>query len=739
MFIYVTAQGRTMRLIVPDLDPLFAPDSVAIVGASPDATYASRLVDNLLEYGFDGDLALVNPNREEAWDRPCYDDVTDVPGTPDLVVVSIPREHVVDVVETAGERGVPAALVISAGFSEADERGERLESELARISDETGIRVCGPNCIGVADMRAGTVLTSTCTRRPEPGRIGLVSQSGALAFTTFYERGTDESIPFAAIASTGNEADLTLADHVGYMTDRDDVDVICAYVEGVDAPRRFMSAAERAVREGTSVLVVKVGRSDVAEAATLSHTGSLTGNDAAWDAAFEQVGVERVPDIPDLLGRASAHAEFDPPASNRVCIASTSGGLASLLADLADERDLRLPGLPEATEAELLDLEALLTFGGLNNPVDIRGYGASALREIAESLFDADAYDAYVFAIGLSAVDERADRIADDLVAIAEAAPTPVAFLWTGRKEPEGAVEDTLPYERVRAEFPLFYDPARCLDAVGSLVRAGEAHRRVADRPTREERRSNADNGSASGGSVASAADGEGSPDGDGDPTALPSGRVLTWREASALLGAYGIDTVRTRVADGADEAADLAASIGFPVAMKVDSRDVYHRSDVGGVRATVSDRKEARNAYEEIVANVHGTHPDARIEGVLVQERVADGIEALVGVSADETFGSLLTVGPGGTLVETVDDGAIRIPPVSAAEVTSMVDETALGELLSGVRGVDPVDRTAFATLVRTVGDLAVDASVAELDLNPVVVHSDGAAVIDALVRTED
>lgn len=703
---------------LPDLDPLFAPDSVVVVGASPDATYASRLIDNLLSYGFDGDLHLVNPGREKAWGRPCYDDVRDVPGKPDLAVVSIPREYVIDVVDAAGERGIPAALVISAGFGEADETGAELEAELSAVAEHRGIQVCGPNCIGVADARTGTVLTSTCSRTPEPGGIGLISQSGALAFTTFYERGTDEGTDFAAIASTGNEADLTLADYVDYMADRNDVEVICAYVEGIDDPSEFLAAAERAICGGTPVMAVKIGRSDVAEAATLSHTGSLTGSDDAWDAAFDQVGIERVPDVPDLIGRASAHAAFDPPTSNRICVASTSGGLASLLADLADERGLSLPQLPADTESALLDIEELLTFGELHNPADIRGYGAEALPEVAEILFEADPYDAYVFAIGLSAIDERADRIADDLATIAEAAPAPVMFLWTGRKVPDEPPTEPLPYERLRAEWPLFYDPARCLDAVASLVQAGKTQK-TGDQPTRTELRA----------AVASV-----------DIPDIPAGKVLTWDEAADLLAAHEIDVAKTRLATTASDAADFAAEIGFPVAMKIDSRDVAHRSDVGAVRPKIHDRDEAAAAYEAIVSTVRGARPDATIEGVLIQEHADTdaGVETLVGISPDEGFGSLVTVAPGGTLVETVDDSAVGVPPLSREDAAGMITNTALGDLLDGVRGGESLDRDALVDLICRIGDLAANAPVAEFDLNPVVVGPDGVTVVDALVRTE-
>ncbi|WP_373188797.1 CoA-binding protein [Halolamina sp.] len=247
----------------PELDPLFDPDSVAVVGASPDSFYAGNLIDNLLDYGFDGDLYPVNPGRDEVWGRHCYDDIDDVPETVDLAVVSVPREYVVDVVRAAGQRGVPAALVVTAGFSEADEEGAKIEADLAAAADETDINVVGPNCIGVMSA-AGATLTSTCSREPQQGSIALVSQSGALAFTTFFERAADEDVHFSHIVSTGNEADLTTSDYVAYLAEKPEVDVVCTYVEGIEDPERFMRVADAATRAGTPVISVKVGSSEVA-------------------------------------------------------------------------------------------------------------------------------------------------------------------------------------------------------------------------------------------------------------------------------------------------------------------------------------------------------------------------------------------------------------------------------------------------------------------------------------------
>lgn len=708
----------------PPVESLLGPESIAVVGASPDSWYASNLVENLHDYGFDGEVYYVNPGRETVWGDSCYDSITDVPAVVDLVVVSVPREYVLDTVRDAGELGVPAALVITAGFAEADAEGERLEAELGAVGEEYGMAICGPNTIGFANTHDETVVTSTCSRKPEPGSIGLVSQSGALAFTTFYDRATDEDLAFAYIVATGNEAGLSVTDYIESLADDDRVDVVCTYLEGVSDPRAFMDAAADAVRDGVPVLATKVGRSAVADRATLSHTGSVTGDSTAWDAAFRQSGVERVPDIPDLLGRSAAHAAFDPPASNAVCIASTSGGLASLLADQAAERGLALPDIDGETEQALLDMEDLLTFGELHNPADIRGYGADVLPEIAKTLLADDAFDAYVFAVALPAVGERAERIADDMLAVRDLADDPVIFLWTGRKAPDQGNGAPLPFERVRAETPLYYDPGNCMDAVASLVHFGEVDPVAGD--------AGADTGSMPTVDLV-------------DPGTLPSDAVLPWATAETLLEAAGISPVETALATDGTAAREHAEAIDGPVVLKVDSPVIPHRTDLGLVAVDV-DPTAVEDRVTALTERARDHAPAAAIEGVLVQERVdlTDATEVLVGVSTDETFGPVVTVAPGGKFVDLFgeDAGVTLVPPVSRETALATIQASPLGDLLAGHRGRPPGDIDALSALVSRVSVLVteqVDPPIAELDLNPVVVHpeGDGLSIVDVLVRT--
>jgi acetyltransferase len=465
------------------------------------------------------------------------------------------------------------------------------------------------------------------------------------------------------------------------------------------------------------VLTVKVGRSELAEAATLSHTGSVTGSDDAWRAAFEQTGVQRVPDIPDLLSRASAHTAYDSPDGNRVCIASTSGGLASLLADMAAERALTLPDIDGDTEQRLLDIEELLTYGGFANPADIRGYGAEVLPEIAEAVLADDAFDAYVFAIGLPGTDERAATIAADLETIVTAADDPVYVLWTGRKEPDDPTV-TPPYARLRASVPVYEDPGRCLDAVASTTRYATDRDRLTGRPSRRDLASSLDV----------------------PPVDLPAGRVLTWAETEPLLDAFDVPVVQTHLTTDAEAAVTAAEAVGYPVVVKVDSPTLPHRTDVGAVRVGLDSPAAVREAYHDVMDAALAQADETAVAGVLVQPMVDDGVEAMLGVAPGDVFGSLVSVGPGGVLVESLGEPRTLVPPFSREDARRAVDGTALADLLTERRDGDPLPVASVVDLLVNVGDLAasVDA-VAELDLNPVVVSEDGPVAVDALVRTHE
>lgn len=708
-----------------DLESLLSPESIAIVGASPDSWYTSRLIGNLTKHGFDGSVYPVNPSHDEVLERACYDQLSDVPKVVDLVVVSVPRNIVIDVIREAGDLGVDAAIIVTAGFSEADEEGKQLHAELEAVIDESDIRVAGPQCIGILNTHDRIACTAGIHKNPEPGSVGIVSQSGGFAFTTF-DRATDHDIDTAYAIPTGNEVDLTVTDFVEYMADDPRVEVIFAYIEGLSDPRRFVRTAERATQEGTPIIAIKIGESDVAKAATLSHSGSVTGDDAGWSAAFERSGVEQVSDLPEVLNRLPTHVAYESPDSGRLCIVTSSGGYMSLLADMVNETDLELPPLPDAIERRLVEKD-ILAFDDLHNPVDIRGYGMEILPEIADVVFEADCYDAYVFAYELPGINEEdnpvgfedANQVADDFLAIADRTSDPVFFLWSGHRRPDDydAVEHPFPFERVQQETVLFQDAGPCIEAVESLFSFGRRRTELESRP-----------------SYATLVDDLRSRD-----LELPNNSVLPWDRVRELTAEYDIELVDAALATDADEAGEAADQFRYPVVMKVDSPDVPHRTDAGAVITDITSCDEARKAYTTIIDNVRDNVSDAEILGVLIQPQVQGGVEAFVGATRDNLFGPLLTVGTGGINVEQYDDATTRLAPLSAQEADAAIAETRLDGLLANSHDGSPKDVASLSELLVNVSRLMAEVdAIAELDLNPVIVREDEIAVVDALVRTQ-
>jgi acetyltransferase len=390
---------------------------------------------------------------------------------------------------------------------------------------------------------------------------------------------------------------------------------------------------------------------------------------------------------------------------------------------MASERGLELPDIDGKTERTLLEMDELLTFGELHNPADIRGYGADVLPEIADALLADDAFDAYVFAMGLSAVDERAGRVASDLEAIVTGADAPVYVLWTGRKVPDDPTE-TPPYARLGESLPVYEDPGRCLDAVASATDFVADRERLAHRPSRAE---------LAGGLGAKRADR------DESDLDLPRGRVLTWRESERLLERYDVPLVETRVVADAAEARAAAESLGFPVAVKVDSPDLPHRTDVGAVRVGLDSAEQVREAFEAVTAAAAEVEGVDDAPSVLVQPMVTEGVEAIVGIAPDDVFGSVVSVGPGGVLVEALDASEVLVPPFSRADARDAIEATPLAALLSNRREGSPLPVEPLADLAVNVGELATDDRIAELDLNPVFVTEDGPFAVDALVRTRE
>jgi acetyltransferase len=706
---------------VPDLQPLLAPRSIAIVGASTSNPYASRLLENLGHGGFTGTLYLINPRQASIGGHACHPSIEALPEVPDLAVLVVPQRAVLEVLDACGRRGIRAALIISAGFGEAGDAGRAAQADIRRIAQAHGMVVCGPNCLGIANTLAPAMVHSY-TGLPVPrGNLALVSQSGAMAFASVLSPACDRGVGFGLVVSSGNEAVVDTPEYVRHFVRDPEIRVIGSLLEGLQPGRgrAFLDVAAEAADAGKPILVCKVGRSEVGARQVVSHTGSMTGSDAVYDAAFAQAGVIRVPDPDDLFEIASAFSRCPVPSGEGIAILSTSGGLGVVLADKCGVHGLELPPLSPETASALAGGEFFLVVGDLGNPLDIRGQGAQSLPTLLD-LFIRDArYHIITVALGLPAVGDRAVKIARDLIDVAGKTDKPVIVLWMGsRLDPDGNPSDADGFRTLeRSRVPIFSSPDKCFRAMHALV-AYQRFRRRRAVATRD--------GALPGIDTAAA-------------RAFLAGRrgVLDEVDARRLLRGYGIAAPREAFAEDADAAARAADKIGYPVAVKLVSADVTHKTEAGAVTLGVRDERALREACAKMRAAVDRQRPGVRVRGLLVQEMVEDGREMIVGASTDPQFGPVVTCGLGGVLVEVLRDVQRAVPPFGADEARGMIAKLVGVATLGAFRGRAAVNVDAAVDVIRRVGQLAVDLQdlVAEVEINPLMVTPTGALAVDAVV----
>jgi acyl-CoA synthetase (NDP forming) len=705
----------------PDLQALLAPRSIAIVGASTSNPYASRLLENLGHGGFTGRLYLINPRQASIGEMPCHPSIEALPEVPDLAVLVVPQRAVLDVLAACGRRGIRAALIISAGFGEAGDAGRAAQDEIRRIAHAHGMVVCGPNCLGIANTLAPAMVHSY-TGLPVPrGNLALVSQSGAMAFASVLSPACDRGVGFAVVVSSGNEAVVDTVDYIRHFVRDPEVRVIGSLLEGLrpGRGRAFLDVAAAAAEAGKPILVCKVGRSDVGARQVVSHTGSMTGADDVYDAAFVQAGVIRVPDPDDLFEIASAFSRCPVPAGEGIAILSTSGGLGVVLADKCGVHGLELPPLSPETATALAGGEFFLVAGDLGNPLDIRGQGAQSLPALLDLFIRDDRYHVITVALGLPAVGDRAVKIARDLIEVAGTTDKPLIVLWMGsRRDPAGQLSDADGFRMLeRSRLPIFSSPDKCFRAMQALVEYGRFQRRLRAAAKQDEGRAGVEAAAAR----AFLADKRG---------------VLDEVDARRLLACYGIAGPREAFAPDADAAARAADKIGYPVVVKLVSADLPHKTEAGAVTVGVPDERGLREACARMRAAVERHRPGARVRGLLVQEMV-DGRELIVGASHDPQFGPVLTCGLGGILVEVLRDVQRRVPPLGAGEARAMIATLAGAVTLGAFRGRPPADVDAAADVIRRLGRLALDLEdvVVEVEVNPLMVTPTGAVAVDAVV----
>jgi len=690
------------------LEALLAPKSVAIIGASHDPTrIGGRPVAYLLRAGFEGPVWPVNPNRETVQGLPAYPSVADVPGAPDACIIAVHAPLVPDTLEACAERGAKAAVILSSGFAEADEEGKRAQERITSIARERGIRVLGPNTLGLFNAHTrwmGTFASTVMYGTPEPGPIGIASQSGAVGselFGLLRRRGLNTGIWI----TTGNEADVDLADAIAYLADDPDTEIIVAYAEGVRHGAAMRAALTHASDVGKPVLFLKSGRSEVGAAAVTSHTAALAGADRIYSALFNQLGVVRVASAEELVDAAYVTRRCPLPAGRRLLILTISGGAGVQMADAAADYAISVPS--PSSEAQK-QLKALLPFAAVRNPVDATAQVFNDITLVGQYLdiLLADGhYDVVtLFLTSVAAAEDVARELVAELSRSRERFPDIPLVVSLAAPGDLGK-----PY--TDAGYPLFEEPTRAIRAISILCRLSESKRRQIVVPPVEV------------------------PDG---AVRVPD-RTLGEHGAMNLLESWGIPCVRRRLARSEDEAAAAAVELGGRVALKIVSPDILHKTDVGGVLLGVEGESAVREGYRGIVAHVATERPDANIEGVLVAEMLDEGVDAVVGITLDPTFGPAVMVGLGGVLVEVLDDVAFRLAPFDAEEARRMIAELKGARLFRAFRGRPEADVDELAALLSKMSVFAAAErdALSSVDLNPVRVlpRGEGVVVLDALI----
>jgi acetate---CoA ligase (ADP-forming) len=689
------------------LDFLLSPRSVAVVGVGRAPGGVGRAVfDALLEGGLPGDVWPVNPNAPDIEGRTAYADIAALPSVPDLVVIAVPAAIVPEIVQECASAGVPGVIVVSAGFKETGPEGGALERQVAAIARASGMRLLGPNCLGLM-VPAAHLNASFAGPMVPAGSVAVVTQSGALG-TAILDWASGRG-GLAGFVSLGNRADLSESDMIDAFGSRPDTRVIAGYVESIVDGPRFVETARRVSRK-TPVVMLKAGSSEAGARAVSSHTGSLAGSDAAYDAAFAASGVIRARDAEHLFGMAEAFAHQPLPGTG-VAIVTNAGGPAVMATDACEHLGVALASLDPSTVEKLRAV--LPPASALYNPIDLLGDAGPERYAQALAILAQDPGVGSLLVVLTPQAPTRPLETAAAVVSAAAASGLTTLACFMG----EDAVE---PARRALASagVPAYSYPERAVDALAGMVR----FRRLAAAPAVTPPALDVDRDA-----VAAILAEE----------AAAHRPFVSEQHAAAIARAYGIATPRGEVARTRSDAVRIANDIGYPVALKVASPDILHKSDIGGLVLGITDDASLSRAWDTVLDRVHRRMPDAAVWGALVQQMVPKGQEVIVGVDRDATFGPLVMFGLGGVFVEVLRDVSFRLAPLDAAEAHRMIEETRAYALLRGVRGTAPSDLDAVADVLTRVSRLAADfPQIVELDINPLVVAGRGAGALAADIR---
>ena len=697
------------------ISTIMNPRSLAVVGATNrPGSVGLAVFRNVLYGGYTGVLYPVNPKARSIQSIKAWPTLTDIPDEVDAAVIIVPPERVGGVIEEAARKGVKGVIVITAGFKEVGGHGVELENQVKSIAAENGISLIGPNCLGVMNTSDEVSLNASfATKAPRKGNIAFISQSGALC-TAVLDYADGRNVGFSKFISFGNKADVNEIDLLRYLKDDPETDVILMYLEDISNGREFIRAAREITWEAKKpMLALKSGTSAEGAKAAASHTGSLAGSDAAYDAIFMQSGIQRVEGITELFHYAIAFSRQPVPKGNKIAIVTNAGGPGIMATDAAVRHDLTLAQFTEETNEKLRNV--LPPTASIHNPVDIIGDATHERYEAAlRTVLEDEEVDGAIVILSPQAMTDPLET-AEIVPRVAEGIDKPILCSFMGIVDVSAGVNYLEAHN-----IPNYVFPESSVRAMSAMLRFGnllrlerrQVRRLAANRDAAEDIIRRRLNGKEE--------------------------HYMPEQEATELLGCYGFPTLsQFLVTDPADidQAAD---QVGFPVAMKICSPDIIHKFDAGGVKLKIKDVEGARRAYNEIVANARAYNPNANIKGVLMEKMArSGGVEVILGATREPKFGPMIMFGLGGTLVEVIKDVSFRLAPMWEVSAEIMMRSIKAYKVLQGIRGQAPSDQEAIKDCILRLSQMVSDhPEIAELDINPLMVYTEGQGCVVADAR---
>ena len=688
------------------LETLLRPQSVAVIGASDNpARIGGRPIYSMLKGNFQGKLFPVNPNRDIVQGLKAYPDISSVPIAVDSAVISVPENVALKVIKECAERGVKSAVVFTSGFAEIGNSGLNAQHQIANIASESGMRILGPNCLGVFNLSAGwfgTFANTLASKKIPTGPIGIVTQSGAYGghlFTITQNRGVGTNY----WVTTGNEVDIDVAEVIEFYAREPEIRVIISYAEGIKNGNRMRKALEAARNAKKPVIFMKVGSTEAGARAAASHTASLAGEDAVYDGLFKQYGVYRAETTEEMADVAYACQFGRYPNGPKIGLQTISGGIGVQMADAASKKGFDVAPLPKSTQEKI---KKLIPFAGVNNPVDFTGQVLNERKLLEDSMrfvIDEADYDSQILYLASLPISEFTRDISLEIfTALRKRYPEELMFLSM-----IGPQESRKPYEEIG--YPCFEDHSLAVRAMAALRYFAMVFKQGKQKVIASTR---------------------------GNKLARLD-RNISEFEAKSILSTAGIPTNRELLTESCGEAIEAQKTIDGPVVLKVASPDIPHKTEIGGVLLNLTTKEEVEEGYKKLITSVQSNAPEAKIDGIIVAEMISGGIETVLGVTNDPVFGPTVMFGLGGVFVEVLKDVAFRVAPFGTEEARRMIDEIRGRAVLDGARGAPPADIEALANAISALSIFAAENSdnIQTIDINPFIALPKGALAVDALI----